>query len=157
MATPTVQLGILSDLYLNNGTYNTPNTSAVLLVGDMTVPAKWDVADIPIRFSRMKLKAKTMVDVGVTGKLLASKADANYTTILNAMNADTVLNVFALNGGINTNGVRGYMFDSQVVNATEDQGPGAVVFDEFELIPTYTGNAPNAVLVTAGAPVLTPL
>lgn len=151
----TVQLGILAKLYLNTGTYGTPTWAAVSLVGDLTVNAKWDVVEVLTRASRMKLKVKTMLDAGVSGKMLNSLDDTSYTTIANALNADTTLDFLALTAGNTTNGARGYRFDAQVTNGTQDQGTGAAIFDDFELIPVPSANAPKSVLVASGAPVYT--
>ncbi len=157
MATPKVQLGILSTLYYNSGTFGTPVWVAVGLVGDLQVPAKWDVVELPIRASRVKFKNKTMIDVGITGKLLASGTDAAVLALMAAMLNDDVIDVMALNGTSATNGAKGFRFEAQVVNATEDQGTGVVVFEDFELIPVYTANPPKSVIVTTGAPVFTTL
>ena len=152
---PDVLLGILSNLYVNGGTYGSPTWAAVGLVGDMQLPAKWDVVEVPVRLSRLKLKAKTMMDCGITGKLLSSATNTLYTTLRAAMLGDDVLDVMALNGGNDQNGCRGFRFDVQVVNTSQDLGTGVVVFDDFELIPVFTVNTPKSVLVTSGAPVLT--
>lgn len=155
MGSPVSQLGILSNLYLNTGTYNSPVWAAVGLVGDCTVTAEWDEAEASSRLSRGKLSSKSMLALEIAGKLLASKTDTSYATLMSAMANDNVINVMALNGSSNSNGVRGWMFDAQIFKANEDQGLNVAVSDEFSLKPTFSGNAPNQVLVTAGAPVMT--
>lgn len=158
MSTPAVQLGILSTLSINGGTFGSPTWTAVTLVGDLKVDSKWDVAEILIRAHRMKFKAKTALDVSITGKLLASLTNANYTVLLAAMLNDDIVDVMALNGSATVNGVRGYRFECQVVDASEDQGPTGVVWNDFQLVPVYGGtNAPKSVLVTSGAAVFTSL
>lgn len=158
MSTPAVQTGILSTLNLNGGTFGSPSWSAVGLVGDLKLDAKWDVAEYLIRAFRVKFKQKTALDLSITGKLLASLTNASYTTMLSAMLNDDILDVMCLNGPSSTNGVRGYRFEAQIIDASEDQGPTGVVWNDFALVPVYGGtNAPKSVLVTTGAPVFTSL
>ena len=155
MANPTVQLGILSKLYYNTATYGSPTWAAITLIGDLTIPQKWDVAEILIRASRLKFKSKTALDVSITGKLLASLTDTGYLALMTAMLDDSVVDFLALNGPNSTNGVRGYRFDGQVIGAGEDQGPGNVVWDDLEIQPALTANTPKSALVASGAPVFT--
>ena len=96
-----------------------------------------------------------MLDFGVTGKLLAQASGTNYATIYGAFLTDAIVNFLVLNGGSTVNGARGFMFDSQVTNMSEDQAIGNVIYQDFELIPVYSGNAPQSALVTTGAPVFT--
>src|SRR4051794_30816368 len=126
-------LGILSKLYYNTASYATPTWSPIDLVGDLQIPAKWDVAEALVRRSRVKFKAKTALDLGITGKLLASVDDAAYLAVLAAMLDDSVMDVLALNGANTANGCKGWRFDAQVVNNTEDQGATAIVWEDFEL------------------------
>lgn len=155
--TPKTQLGVLSNLYLNTGTYATPTFAPVTLVGDCTVSAPWDEGDASSRASRVKMASKTMLGLAVNAKILASLTDAGYTTILNALASDDVVNVMVLNGAMDVNGVRGWMFDAQVFKGDEDQGTGAVVFTDVDFKPCFTGNPPNHVLVASGAPVMSPV
>lgn len=157
MATPKTLLGILSKLYYNTANYASPTWSPIGLVGDLQIPAKWDVSDILVRLSRVKFKNKTALDIGVTGKLLTSQTDTAFLAVAAAMVNDDVLDVLALNGANSANGCKGFRFDAQVVNTTEDQGAGNVVWDDFELVPALTANLPASVLVTAGAPVFATL
>jgi len=149
------QLGVLSKLYVNTATFGTPTWSEVPLVGDCALSAEWDWAEALTRFSRMKLGAKTMLGADVKAKLRTDLTDANYTTILNALFTDGIVDIMVLNGSSSTNGVRGVRFESQVISGNEDQGTGVVVFDEVTFKPALTGNAPQSVLVTSGAPVFT--
>lgn len=156
MATPTTLLGILAKLYYNTGgSYGSPTWTAIDLVGDLQVPAKWDIAEAIIRASRIKFKNKTALDIGITGKLLASLTNTAFLAVAAAMINDDVLDVMALNASNSTNGAKGYRFDCQVVNNTEDQGAGNIIWDDFELVPALTANTPKTVLVATGAPVFT--
>jgi len=154
----SARLGIESVLYLNGGTYGSPTWGALTFINDLTVNNQWDKADANSRASRIKQAVKTLLGLSWTGTILVpGETDADYTTIINAMNADTVLDIMVLNGPNTENGVRGYRCDVQVTNATEDQGGGAVLYDQIEFMPTPSTNPPKSVLVTSGAPVFSAL
>ncbi len=157
MSTPNALLGILAKFYLNSASFGSPTWGAVSLIGDLKVPAKWDVQEVLTRASRLKLKVKTMLDVDITGTLKTDLTDANYTTLYAAMLNDDIVDVMCLTGANTATGVRGWRFEAQVVNLSQDQGPGAVIFDEFGLIPAPTANPPKSVLVTGGAAVFSSL
>lgn len=155
MSTPNVLIGILAKLYVNSGSYGSPTWDEVKLIGDLKVPAKWDVQEAMSRISRVKTKVKTALDIGITGTLLASLADAQYVVIRAALTTDDILDVLVLTGDKTANGNRGFRFDAQVAGANQDHGTGAVISDEFELIPVPSSNLPKSAVVTSGAPVLT--
>lgn len=155
MSAPKTLLGILSNLYVNSGTYGSPTWDPVKLVGDLSIPQKWDAPEILIRQSRMKFKAKTALGVGITGKLLASYTDAQYLLILAALTTDDVLDVMTLTGADDANGATGWRFDAQVHDASQDQGAANVLWSDFELAPALTSNTPKSVTVTGAAPVFT--
>ncbi|HYH63269.1 MAG TPA: hypothetical protein VD866_01080 [Urbifossiella sp.] len=155
MSTPNALLGILAKVYLNGASFGSPTWTAVSLIGDLKVPAKWDINEVLTRASRLKLKVKTMLDVDITGTLKTDLTDAAYTALYAAMLSDDVVDVMCLTGANTVNGVRGWRFEAQVVNMSQDQGPGAVIFDEFGLIPTPTANPPKSVAVASGAAVFT--
>jgi hypothetical protein len=155
MSIPNAMLGILAKFYLNGGTYGSPSWTAVGLIGDLKVPAKWDIQEVLTRATRLKQKVKTMLDVDITGTLKTDLTDTSYTTLYAAMLNDDIVDVMCLTGGNTTNGVRGWRFDAQVVNMSQDQGPTAVIFDEFGLIPVPSTNLPKSVAVASGAAAFT--
>jgi len=152
------RLGIESVLYLNGGTYGSPTWGALTFINDLTVNNQWDKADANSRASRIKQAVKTLLGLSWTGTILVpGETNADYTTIIDAMNSDDILDIMVLNGPNTENGVRGYRCDVQVTNATEDQGSGAVLYDQIEFMPTPSANPPKSVLVTSGAPVFSAL
>lgn len=151
------KLGLKCKLYLNTASFGSPTWTAVACVSDFALNAKWDAGEASTRESRMKLWLKTLLDLGFTGKLRASDTgDTSYTTISAALLTDAALDIMVLNGDKTTTGVWGFRAACQVHSANEDQGLGAVVFDdiEFKPAPNTDGNYSSA-LVTAGAPVFT--
>ncbi len=157
MASAAAKLGVQCSLYLNTATFGSPTWTKIICVSDFTVTVKWDSAEASTRESRMKLFLKTMMEVGFAGKLRTSDSgDANFTTIYAALLTDETLDILVLNGDKATTGVTGFRASCQLHQANEDQGLGAVVFEdiEFKPAPNTDGNFASA-LVTAGAPVFT--
>lgn len=157
MSTPAAKLGLKCKLYLNGGTFGSPTWAAVNCISDFSLAAKWDAGEASTRESRMKLWLKTMLDLGFSGKLRSSNInDTSYTTIAAALLTDATLDILVLNGDKVDTGAWGFRCGVQVHSANEDQGLGAVVFDEIEFkpAPNTDGNYSSA-LVTAGAAVFT--
>lgn len=157
MASAAAKLGLKCVAYLNSASYATPTWTAVVAVSDWKVSAPWDEGDASTRESRLKLALKTLLGLEISGKLRNSNSgDNNYTTIMAALVTDAQLDMMILNGNENTNGVSGFRASFQVFDGSEDQGLGAVVFDEIKLKPTPNADSNyNSVLVTAGAAVFT--
>lgn len=152
------KLAIKCATYVNSGNFASPTWSEVTCIENWSVNPGWQNAEIKSRATRMILNAKTLMGLTVTGRVLASDSgDANYTAIIAALVNDDTLDVMVLNGSNTTNGVTGYRFEAQVHGGTEDQNPDVVVYDEIELRPAFTGNNPQSVVVTSGAPVYTEL
>lgn len=149
------RLGRDAKLYVNTASFGSPTWSAIDNVSDLTLTAEWDEAEASTRESKMKLKVKTLAGVEVSGKLKFDLTDTNTGTLLDAMVADTVIDVLVLNGTSATNGARGFRFECQVHAANEDQGLGAVVFEDFKLKPVPSANAKQSAKVASGAPVFT--
>jgi hypothetical protein len=157
MSSAAAKLGLKCKLYLNTGTYGSPTWSAVNCVSDFTLSAKWDAGEASTRESRMKLWLKTMLDLGFQAKLRNSNSgDTSYTTIAAALLTDATVDLLVLNADDTTNGAWGFRAACQVHSGNEDQGLGAVVFDdiEFKPAPNTDGNYSSA-LVANGAAVFT--
>ncbi len=151
------KLGLKCSLLLNTASFASPTWAAVTCISDFAMNAKWDAGEASTRASRMKLWLKTMLDLGFSGKLRASDTgDTSYTTIAAALLTDATVDILVLNGTQTQTGSWGFRAACQVHSANEDQGLGAVVFDdvEFRPAPNADGNHSSA-LVTAGAPVFT--
>jgi hypothetical protein len=151
------RLGRKATLSLNGGTHGSPTWSTVDLISDLTVNAPWDETEASTRESAVKMAVQTLMALEVGGKVKFNETDSNLQTVLDAMSSGAVLDVMVLNGPSTANGCRGYRFDCQASMAAEDQGLGAVIFDEVKFKPTPSVNLPATVKVTTGAPVFTTL
>ncbi len=155
--TSTAKLGIKAKCYYNSATYASPTWVELTCVSDFAQAVAWDKADVLTRATRVKMAAKTMLGLSWTGKLKVGDADTGYQAMMTAVLSDAPTDFLILNGDKATNGVIGYRCDCQVMSATEDQGTGAVLFDDIEFMPTPSVNVPQSVLVTATVPVFTTL
>ena len=156
MPTPA-KLGIKCNVYYNTATYAAPTWVALTCVSDFTQSVEWDTGEVLTRLSRVKMAVKTTLGLSWNGKLKVGDADTGYQLVLTMLVSDSAMDLLILNGDNVTSGVIGYRVDCQVTSATEDQGTGAVLFDDVKFMPTPTVNAPKSCLVTAGAPVFTSL
>lgn len=147
-------IGLNAKAYRNTGSYGAPTWSEMTLISDMSVNPSWEEADASARESRIKQTVKTLMMLDISGKMKKKPSDANYTALMNAMLSDDVLDLLIMDGDKDTEGNRGWRADFQVFSTNEDQAMGNVLFEEFTLKPSITGNPPKAVLVAAG-PTLT--
>jgi hypothetical protein len=157
MPSPAAKLGIKCKFYRNTASYASPTWVAVTCISDASLEAAWDEGEANTRETRIKLAMKTMLALGFTAKLRASDVnDAAYTAIIAALLTDASLDLMILNGLETTTGVTGFRVACQVFSANEDQGLGAVVYDEVRFKPTPNVDSNySSVLVTAGAAVYT--
>lgn len=159
MATASkAKLGIKAATYYNTGNWASPTWAEITCIENWQVAPSWQNAEIRSRATRMILNAKTLAGMVVSGRLLAADTgDAGYTAIVATFDNDTTLDLLVLNGGSTTNGVTGYRFEAQTHFTNESQNPDEVIYDEVEFRPAFTGNNPQSVTVSAGAPVFTEL
>lgn len=150
------RVGIKCKLYRNTATYASPTWDEVTCVSDLKVDRKWNEGAFVTRESRVELTMKTFLQLSLTGKVkVENTANSDYVALDDALNADTVIDFMVLNGPSNENDVRGYRFDAQVFDGSQDQGTGVVLMDDILIKPTPSANKPKKVLVTAGSPVFT--
>lgn len=159
MATASkAKLAIKAGTYYNSGNFASPSWVEITCIENWQVSPNWQNAEIRSRATRMILNAKTLAGLTISGRVLASDTgDGGYNTILAAINNDDTLDIMALNGSNTTNGATGYRMECQVHFTNESQNPDEVIYDEVEFRPAFTGNNPQSVTVTAGAPVFTEL
>lgn len=143
------KLAIKANFMLNTGSFGSPTWSNVTLVGDASVPFEWTEGDGSTRGSRLEMSVKTMLKVGFQAKVRTDDTDANFQTIWNAAQNDTILNVLILDGPLTVAGPRGYWLDTQVFSNSQDQALKGVLFNEFNFKPTPTAN--QQAYVTVGA------
>lgn len=155
--TVALRRGITAKTYYNLGTYGSPTWTNIPSINDWTVTAEWDTAEANSRATRVKLNAKTLLGLEVSGKLLATDNDPARAAIRAALLTDAVIDVMILDGDSATNGNSGFRFDAIVTAGTQDQGLGVVINDEIKLMPALTVNVPQSVMIASAAPVFTPL
>jgi hypothetical protein len=148
------RVGIKCKLYRNTATYAAPTWDEITCVSDLKVDRKWNEGAFVTRESRVELTMKTFLQLSLTGKVkVENTAASDYVVLDDALNADTVLDIMVLNGPQTENDVRGYRFDAQVFDGSQDQGTGAVLMDDVVIKPTPSANKPKKVVVATGAPV----
>ena len=149
------KLGIKAKLYYRSaGIYGSPTFTEITGISDLSVNPAWDRGDVNSRSSRVKKQQKTLLGLEFTGTLKKQPGNAAYEAFMNAMLSDEVVDFLILDDSKETVNARGWRVDCQVFQATEDQGTGTVMYEDFIIAPTDSDNEPKAVLVGAG-PALT--
>jgi len=139
-----------------SGSFPSGSWTEVPQISDMTRNVQWDEGEANSRESAAKMGVKTLGDFSVGGKLKFVRGDATIAAIMDAlMSPDAVLPIMCLNGSNTAAGNYGVAFDSQVFQGNEDQGLGAVVYEDLMFKPTPNGNSPYSVKVVGSAPVFT--
>ena len=94
------KLGIDASAYLNTATlpagWTTPTWAELDGISDLTESTKWDTAPIIIRRSLVKQGAKTVVDIGITCKILREPLNTLYVKILDAIRSRTPVDMMFL-------------------------------------------------------------
>ena len=160
MAVPDALTGLESGLYVRTaGNFSSPTWTELTDIGDCTLNGAWKSAEVEVRSSPATMAVKTTIDISTTFKMLArpSGSSAAYNTVISALTTRDVVDVMVLNGSNTTNGARGFRYEGQVTNGSEDQGTQAVIMPDMEIKPTVTNNVPQSVVVTAGSPAFTSL
>lgn len=149
------KIGIKAAVYRNSGTYASPTWAAVPLTRDVQVSAPWDMADASSRGSRVKLYAKTLMDITITITLRKDDADTQAVAILAAAMGGTAVDFLVLDGLISVEGSSGFRGPMHVNFASEDQGAGSVIYTNYELKPAFVTAAPIKAVVTGSGSALT--
>jgi hypothetical protein len=147
------RLGILSKTYVNTGTYGSPTWEEIDLIGDLAVNPSWNEGESTARRTRLQTFEPTTLALDVTGKVRVDETDTGFGLLEDSFLNNTVLDVMALNGSKDNEGAAGFRYDARVLNWSEDQALGNVLFKDFNLRPCASANVPKAVKVTAGVPV----
>jgi hypothetical protein len=154
-ATSHVKLGVKARAYRNTGTYGSPTWTALNLVRDLTVNAPWDVADASSRGSRVKLNAKTMMGLTFNLTLRKDDLDAGAVAMLAAAMEDTAIDMLILDEAITNEGSTGFRCHMLVNLTSEDQGAGAVLYPNFDLLPTFSSEGDPKYITVGAASALT--
>lgn len=144
-----LKAGIDASLYLNTGSYGAPTWVEADLFSQVTPNGGWDKADILIRRSHVKYGAKTVIDLGFSGKMLCDDADPNYQLFLAAWKGlNATVDLLVLDGPLETSGSFGYRADFQITAGGQDQPVDDVLYRDFEAVPYPTANKPQWITCT---------
>lgn len=147
MSTPT---GLDCKLYRNAGTYPAPAWTEMKNVKDLTVNGETAEADVSARKSRFRLRARTLIDLGLDFDYLKDTADtANYQALRSSWLGSADLEFAVADGDIVAAGTEYLRFTGGVFKFTENQplenGVGAAV----TVKPTPSAHDPAFVVVPA--------
>lgn len=150
------RMGRNAKFYLNTGSDVSPTWSEVPQISDLVRGLAWDTAEVNSRETAIKMAAKTLGDLAVTGKLKFVTSDPNIATIMDAAySPDTIIDIMVLNGPSTTTGCYGSRFQCQVTDCSEDQGLQNAIYEDLKFMPTPSTISPYSVKVVGGAPVMT--
>jgi hypothetical protein len=148
-------LAINAKLYYRSaGIYGAPTFTAIDIVENVAVNPVWDEGAADSRESRVHQFVKTMLGLEVTFRLKKKPTNAAYIALMNALVGDTVIDFLVMDGAVDVVGNRGWRFDAQVFNGSEDQALANVLYQDMVIKPYPGDNPTKAVLVGAG-PALT--
>lgn len=148
---------IKAKAYYNTASFGTPTWVELTLIGDLQIAGQWAFAEAPTRETPVVRGARTTLPLSVSGRMRVVDDNTAYIAFDDAhMDSDTTLDVMVLNGDDAVNGVTGVRFVAELVNWSEDQAIGNVLYKDFELRPSLDAtNLPKRVEVTSNAPVFT--
>lgn len=144
------RLGILSRLYVNEGTYEAPEWTEIDLIGDLQVGGEWQKGESTARRTRVQTNEGTVLNLDTTGNVRVDSTDVGYNLLLSAWATEEKLDMLILNGPLDQNGAHGVRYDGKVFNMGEDQGRQNVLFRDFDFGPCASDNIPKLVNVVDG-------
>lgn len=152
------KLGIISELRLNAGSYETPDWDTEAdLIGDCAVNGNWNEGESTVRRTPVATAEPTTLALEITGSIRVDPTDPAYQMVRDAFLTKGVLDILALDGAIDDNTTEGYRFDGKVFDWSEDQGRGNVLFRTFNIKPCASDNIPQYVQVIGGVLAFTPI
>ncbi len=145
MSTPT---GLDCKLYRNSATYATPTWIEMKNVKDLTLNGETAEADVSARKSRFRLRARTLIDLGIDFDYLKDTIDlTNYHALRSAWLGSADVEFAVADGDITVQGTEYLRFTGGVFKFTENQplenGVGAAV----TIKPTPSAHDPAFVIV----------
>lgn len=153
---PSNITGIKAKLYYNSATFASPTWVEHTLIRDLTRNFKPSLADVVTRASRAMKAVPTTYDMSITGTMLSDVDSTIYLAQRTAFLAGTPWDILCLSGSNSNNGEEGVRYEAVVGDASQDQGSGNAMYDNFEFRPHgESTNVIQTVLVASGAPVLT--
>lgn len=147
--------GIDCKVYLNIGTYEAPSWSELDIISEFQPKRAWDVFDVVIRRSRVKMGIKTVLDLSCTGTLMNEPDNSNYEAMIAALQSDDPVDLLVLDGPHDEDGCIGFRCDYQLMSMDESQNPGDGLMDSINFVPTPTSHYPSWAEIESGVPVFT--
>jgi hypothetical protein len=130
-----LKLGIDATAWVNTATWDSPSWAEMDFIEDLDEATDWDVAEIKIRRSLVKQGAKTMVDIGVSAKMLREPDNSTYLRILNALRTRDTVDVMFLDGDIDEDGAEGIRYIAQVVSGGGSQNSSDALYRDIVFKP----------------------
>lgn len=160
-----MKLGIDSVAYLNTATlpaaWATPAWSPMDFISDLTENSDWDTAEVIIRRSWVKQGAKTVIDIGVSCKMLREPANPDYQKILDALRTRNTVDILILDASKDTVGAEGMRYIAQVTKGGGSQNTGDALFRDIVFHPFPDADPTHipqwATVSTGGTMTLTPI
>lgn len=145
-----MKLGILAKMYYRSaGSHGSPTFTEIPGVSDLSLGVTWDEGEASSKDSPVKKSVKTMLALGITGTLKKKPGNAVYEDIMDAIVSREVLDILILDGAKDEDGSRGWRFDAQIFDASEDQGKDVgAIYTSISIKPTDSDNEPMAVYVS---------
>ncbi len=150
------KVGIGGVVYRNTGSYGSPTWTAQTAVKDVNFGQPWDFGDASTRATRAKLYAKTQVDLAISLVVKADNLESGYQAMVTAaMSPTSVLDFLILDGLVSAEVVHGIRSEFLLSQTGQSQAIGDVIYDTFDLKPSYTTNGVPSWVVTAANSVTT--
>lgn len=135
-----MKLGIDAVAYLNTaasgGTaWTTPTWTPLDFISDFAEKTDWDNAEVIIRRSWVKQGAKTVLDVGVTCKMLREPNNPNYAKIRAALWSRQTVDMLFLDAAKEVVGAEGVRYIAQVIKGGGSQNTNEALFRDIEFTP----------------------
>jgi hypothetical protein len=159
------KLGIDAVTYIDTATmpagWSTPTWAPADFISDLTEKSDWDHAEIIIRRSWVKQGAKTVVDVGVSCKMLREPSNPTYALFLAALRTKQPVDMLFLDASMSVVGAQGVRYMAQVIKGGGSQNTNEALWREIEFVPFPDGDPTHipqwANVAVAGTVVFTPI
>jgi hypothetical protein len=143
------KIGIRGKLYRNTGSYEAPTWTEINLARDVQMAMPWDLEEASARLSRVKTYSPTQLDLTPTVTVRNDTANAGYLALRSSSLTGTAIDLLILDAPISEAGSFGIRAEFHVSATGQDQSISAVIYDNFDLRPATTSNAPKVATVSS--------
>lgn len=128
-------------LYINDGSYDTPDWSELVNAADVRIPDEFDEDDMTRRGSGgIEEMIATIRKLSVEGDFIYDPDDEQYQTLFDAYQAKTPIEIAAMDGDITVNGNQGPRFTGQIMKFERPQELRKGLRISFVIKPTPADN-----------------